>query len=682
MSAGSIVVDLLLKTGSFSTDTARSAKDLEKLKKEALATGRAFGDSFKSIAAAAGLTVGIAGFAGMVRSAVDGIDALNDLSDATGASIENLSALEDAAARTGTQMSTVGDAIVKLNQQLADTSPRSAASQALKAIGLDAEELRRLDPAESLLQVAQALQGFADDGNKARLVQELFGKSVREVAPLLKDLAEQGQLNATVTREQAEEADRFNRQLAQLSKLSTDAAREISGPLVGAINTLLERVKKDGVFAALFTPTETGRAIDQANDLARSITVVTDRLLRAETLAQNLELPGAVRQKWAADAAALRTQLEGLQRQAFSVTEGLKGPPPDEYGNEGRRGAFRPTLPALKPIAGLAKPDRPISRPDTFDDEVTRSLASLIAQTDTVKLAEITAQFQKLEQLAAAGLDPKIVEDLRRLLTPADRGDVGPPISDELERVNALLAQTDSARLAEAQRTITLLNDELSRTDAGSARFVQLQEAILGAQDQLTELAGTFPELKKQADDIGKDLGLTFSSAFEDAVVEGKKLGDVLRGLGDDLLRLFVRKSLTEPLVGAVTGFNWAGLFSGILGSAKGNVFDGAGRVTAFASGGIVTGPTPFTYGGGKLGVMGEAGTEGIFPLKRGPDGKLGVAAYGMGGGGGVTIHQTINVAAGASRNELMQGMAAAKSAAVAEIQDLMRRGSLSMRGS
>ena len=632
----------------------------------------------KSVAATVGPALAavfaVAGIVGFVRQTLDGIDALNDLSDATGASIENLSALEDAAARTGTQMDTVGAALIKLNQQLANTDPKSDASQALAAIGLSAEELRRLDPAEALLQVAQALQGYADDGNKARLVQVLFGKSVKEVAALLKDLAESGRLNATVTKEQAEEVDRFNKSLFQLGKTATDVARDISGPLITAINNLMERAKKEGFLSALFTPTETGKAIQQAEDLSRAITVVTDRLLRAETLSKNLELPGAVRNKWAADAAALRKQLEGLQRQALDVTQGLKGAPPDEYGNEGRRAANRPSLPAL---AGPSKPAPTITRPETYDESVTRAITSLIAQTDTVKLAELNAQLAKLDELAAAGLDQKIVDDLRSILTPVDRGDVGPPISAELEKVNALLAQTDSAQLAEAQRTLVLLNDELSKVDAGSARFVQLQEAIMAAQDRLTELAGTFPELKKQTDDIGKDIGLTFSSAFEDAIVQGKKFSDILKGIGDDLLRLLVRKSITEPIVGAIGGINWGSLLAGFLGSAKGNAFGPAG-VIPFASGGVVSSPTMFGFGGGRAGLMGEAGPEAILPLKRGRDGKLGVQSAGM---GGVVINQTINVAAGASRNEVLQAAATAKAAAVAEIQDLMRRGNMSLRG-
>lgn len=634
----------------------------------------------KSVAATVGPALAgvfaVAGIAGFVRQTLDGIDALNDLSDATGASIENLSALEDAAARTGTQMDTVGAALVKLNQQLAAAKPGNETDQALRAIGLSAEELRRIDPAQALLQVAQSLQQFEDDGNKARLVQELFGKSVREVAPLLKDLAESGQLNATVTREQADQVDRFNKELARLGKTATDVARDISGPLITAINNLLERGRKEGFLSALFTPTETGRAIQQAEDLSRAITVVTDRLLRADALSKNLELPGAVRNKWAADAAALRKQLEGLQRQALDVTQGLKGPLPDEYGNEGRNRprASLPTISAAPKPARVAGLDR---APDTYADVIGRGVAALIEKTDTVKLAELNAQLAKLEELAAAGLDPKIVEQVRSLLIPIDKGDVGPPISAELEKINALLAQTDSAQLAEAQRTLVLLNDELSKVDAGSERFLQLQEAILAAQDRLTELAGTFPELKKQTDDIGKDIGLTFSSAFEDAIVSGKKFSDILKGIGDDLLRLLVRRNITEPIVGAIGGINWGSLLAGFLGSAKGNAF-GASGVIPFATGGIVNSPTLFGFAGGRTGLMGEAGPEAILPLKRGRDGKLGVQSAGM---GGVVINQTINVAAGASRNEVLQAAATAKAAAVAEIQDLMRRGNMSLRG-
>jgi phage-related minor tail protein len=63
---------------------------------------------------------------------------------------------------------------------------------------------------------------------------------------------------------------------------------------------------------------------------------------------------------------------------------------------------------------------------------------------------------------------------------------------------------------------------------------------------------------------------------------------------------------------------------------------------TPFASGGVVAAPTYFPLGR-SLGLMGEAGAEAILPLKRGADGRLGVAA---GEGGGTAVNVVFNVTA------------------------------------
>lgn len=74
------------------------------------------------------------------------------------------------------------------------------------------------------------------------------------------------------------------------------------------------------------------------------------------------------------------------------------------------------------------------------------------------------------------------------------------------------------------------------------------------------------------------------------------------------------------------------GVFGSATPFAKGGAF---GTVTPFAKGGaftnsIVSTPTPFRFAnGGKFGEMGEAGPEAIMPLKRGPDGSLGVISHG-----------------------------------------------------
>ena len=67
------------------------------------------------------------------------------------------------------------------------------------------------------------------------------------------------------------------------------------------------------------------------------------------------------------------------------------------------------------------------------------------------------------------------------------------------------------------------------------------------------------------------------------------------------------------------------GAISGFF-NANGNAFS-HGRVLPFAQGGVVSSPTMFPMAGNRTGVMGEKGAEAIMPLRRAPNGQLGVQA-------------------------------------------------------
>lgn len=170
------------------------------------------------------------------------VDSLNDISDATGATVENISALQDVAQRTGTDIATVETALIKLNQALAGAKPGSDVERALTAIGLSAKQLKADDPAEALRKVAVALSGFADDGKKARLVQELFGKSLKDVAPLLKDLSQQSSLHASITRQQADEAERFVHALGEFDNAATRARQALVSTLLPGITEFIKQI--------------------------------------------------------------------------------------------------------------------------------------------------------------------------------------------------------------------------------------------------------------------------------------------------------------------------------------------------------------------------------------------------------------------------------------------------------
>jgi hypothetical protein len=171
-----------------------------------------------------GLAAGVLGllgtataFGAFIQGATESVTRLKDLQDATGSTIERLSGITNLAARAGLSFEAVSGALVRFNQALNSAKPNSSTALALERLGLSVAELRAQDPVQALQAVAKGLANFADDGNKARLAQELFGRSISQVAPLLKELAEDGELVASVSSEQAEAIDRLSKTVSRLS---------------------------------------------------------------------------------------------------------------------------------------------------------------------------------------------------------------------------------------------------------------------------------------------------------------------------------------------------------------------------------------------------------------------------------------------------------------------------------
>lgn len=144
-----------------------------------------------------------------------------------------------------------------------------------------------------------------------------------------------------------------------------------------------------------------------------------------------------------------------------------------------------------------------------------------------------------------------------------------------------------------------------------------------------SEFEAALSDLQRLSDGFGRQL----TGALRSAALGGKDLEDVLRRVGLNLAGMALSQGL-QPLQ-ALAGSMFSGLVGGLanlLPFARGGV---PGHVAPFAAGGIVSTPSYFPTGRG-LGVMGEAGTEAILPLRRGADGRLGVAAGG--GAAGVSI--------------------------------------------
>src|SRR5690606_8420912 len=117
-----------------------------------------------------------------------------------------------------------------------------------------------------------------------------------------------------------------------------------------------------------------------------------------------------------------------------------------------------------------------------------------------------------------------------------------------------------------------------------------------------------------------RSFGTALSSALKGAVLDGDSLIEVLQNVAYRFSAISLDVGL-KPLETSV-----ASLVSGASNALSGALGNTAGGVQAFAAGGIVSRPTYFPMAHG-TGLMGEAGAEAILPLRRGADGRLGVAA-------------------------------------------------------
>lgn len=179
----------------------------------------------------------------------------------------------------------------------------------------------------------------------------------------------------------------------------------------------------------------------------------------------------------------------------------------------------------------------------------------------------------------------------------------------------------------EYNKAVTEVSDKFQPGSAlftGTANYISQAGTL--SQNVATMVTNTFGNLEQTFLDFTKTGKFAFKD-FAMAVLE-------------DLNRIIIRSLIIRPLAQGLLNFatpsaagtstagstDAAGSYNNY--AAKGAAFEGA-RANFFASGGVVSGRTNFGFGGGKRGVMGEAGPEAILPLSRNSNGELGVKSSG-----------------------------------------------------
>ena len=165
------------------------------------------------VALGAGITA--AGMVAFAKHSIDAADAMRDLSQKTGVSVENLSRFQQVANQSGTDIESVGGSMVKLSKNMKEVAMTGSgpAADAFRTLGISVTDssgkLRGVD--QVMLDVADKFKLMPDGADKAALAVAMFGKKGAEIIPMLNEgkQAVTG-LAASMSTEFAKKADAFN----------------------------------------------------------------------------------------------------------------------------------------------------------------------------------------------------------------------------------------------------------------------------------------------------------------------------------------------------------------------------------------------------------------------------------------------------------------------------------------
>ncbi len=221
----------------------------------------------KGLLAGLGMSLSVAGFATMIKSAIDSADQLNKLSQKIGISVEALSTLRFAAQLSDVSLETLQKGIKGLSQNITEANTGIGdGAQVFEALGIS---VRNADGSMKsteavLLQVADVFANLEDGAVKTALAVKLFGKSGMDMIPFLNQGAaginqlttEAERLGLKLTTETARSAEAFNDNLTALkassSSLGIALARDFLPELTNITNAMREAANEAGTLKALW----------------------------------------------------------------------------------------------------------------------------------------------------------------------------------------------------------------------------------------------------------------------------------------------------------------------------------------------------------------------------------------------------------------------------------------------
>ncbi|MCL1556981.1 hypothetical protein [Xanthomonas nasturtii] len=634
--AGSIVVDLLMRTGSFETDTDRASKQVRKFGKDSQTAAADVGAAFGKIGGAVvgGLAVSGTAILNWTRQLVTASGEIERFARLSGTSEQTFQRLAAGASTVGIQQDKLADIFKDTQEKVGDFLQNGGGelqdffTNIAPKVGLTAKEFRNLSGPEALGKYYSALERAGVPQADMVTYLEAIANDATLLAPLLAK-------NGDGFRKWGDEAERLGvvldaQTMKSMKELRTQTAEmdlafqglknQVGAELLPQVKELTAFMSSDSTKNAVVNLTKWigGLTAEMANGVIMLVDYI-GRLKELRGLDTGSALGDASTDALTAQMARVQERLEG----ARSRTTGSFGLPLTD-GQELKRQqqindliAERVALqreitkrnrPEVKLLENGAMPDdaalvRP-AKAATFEytDKEAGKAAAELQKTYTAMSAELA------KQLALTGQNTEYAKVLYELQSGSLKGITGAQAQSLLQLAEIKDVNEDIAAIYGA--TDEKVNSYLASLERELALHGQIGEAAKVAYDIRTGAFGALSEEQARllesyavTKDAMDDYAAIYDESYESMIGKTKEGSDMMKEFGLEAARSmqgafsdFLFDPFDEGLGGMVEGFAktiqrmMADLAASQLLKALGSMAASSGNSWVAAIGGAIAG--------------------------------------------------------------------------------------------
>lgn len=479
---------------------------------------------------------GAGGIAYLIKNSLEAAAHIGDMAAQAGVGVEEFQELEFALRKYNVEQGKVVDGLLELNKRATEFVRDNAgpAKGAFERLGFSqsdvAEGLKSSD--RFFEDVLQRINELDSEAERLQLLDKIFGGSAG------KSLAGAAGAGIDAIRDAREEARQLNYVVGKDLVEASDVAAQ-------RLDIMFDILKRQLVIAVA----------ENADEIERFVNVMIDGLPRAiELLERVAKLLGIVE-------LSPEDKLEKLNKRIRINQHNI-----DFYG-QNALGRF-----VGASIMDASQKDLPLAMQERHELE-RQMLAEHMARENAKK--RIGEERKSRKASGGIPIGDAAAETAAKRQAQAIK-----------DLIRDLEFEIDVIKKSEREQAVLRAERQLGAeaTEEQKAQVRDLAGALFDEQEKIKKVKEEQEKARKKTEEWKKEvqeLGREFASAFEDAIIGGKKLSEVLDGLLSYIQQILIRKTITEPLTEGLgeifDGLDLGSIFGGVSGkkASGGTVYAG-----------------------------------------------------------------------------------------------------------